>query len=165
MGIDSTFGLAFAKSQIAAGDRLPDSGTVFFSLADRDKSAGLVAARRFAELGFSVVATAGTAARFENEGVPIKGIVAKVGEPTGGDAVDLISSGQVDLVVNTPRGRGPRADGAHIRTAANVHGVPCLTTVAAALAAAAGIADWQEHPLSVRSLQEFHRGDQLRLPL
>ena len=91
--------------------------------------------------------------------------MAKVGDPTGSDAVELISSGKVDMVVNTPRGRGPRADGVHIRTAANVHGVPCVTTVAAALAAAAGIADWMSNDLRVRSLQEYHEGDQLRLPL
>jgi carbamoyl-phosphate synthase large subunit len=165
MGIDTTFGLAFAKSQIAAGDRLPERGTVFFSLAERDKASGIVAARRFVEMGFSVVATAGTAAAFEEHGVPVEGIIAKVGETIGTDAVDLISSGKVDLVVNTPRGRGPRADGAYIRTAANVHQVPCLTTVAAALAAAAGIAEWSAHGLAVRSLQEFHEGDQLRLKL
>jgi carbamoyl-phosphate synthase large subunit len=165
MGIDDSFGLAFAKSQIAAGDRLPERGTVFFSLAERDKASGIVAARRFVEMGFSVVATAGTAAAFEEHGVPVEGIIAKVGETIGTDAVDLISSGKVDLVVNTPRGRGPRADGAYIRTAANVHQVPCLTTVAAALAAAAGIAEWSAHGLSVRSLQEFHEGDQLRLKL
>jgi len=165
MGIDDRFGLAFAKSQMAAGNRLPTSGTVFFSLADRDKAAGLVAARRFAELGFSIVATAGTADALEQLGVAVASVVAKVGDPTGSDAVELISGGKVDMVVNTPRGRGPRADGVHIRTAANVHGVPCVTTVAAALAAAAGIADWSSNELRVRSLQEYHQGDQLRLPL
>ena len=72
------------------------------------------------------------------------------------DAVELIASGKVQLVVNTPRGRGPRADGAHIRRAASAHRVPCLTTVAAARAAAAGIADWGRHRLEVRSLQEHH---------
>ncbi len=166
MGIDTTFGLAFAKSQIAAGDRLPESGSVFFSLAGRDKEAGLLAATRFVELGFSLAATSGTAAFLEAHGVPVETVVEKLSD--GGDgptAVDLIASGKVQLVVNTPRGRGPRADGAYIRTAANVHEVPCLTTVAAARAAAAGIADWGEHPLSVRSLQEFLEGDQLRLPL
>ena len=89
----------------------------------------------------------------------------KLGEAIGTNAVDLISSGKVDLVVNTPRGRGPRADGAYIRTAANVHNVPCLTTVAAALAAAGGIADWLSTGLTVRSLQEFLEEDQLQLPL
>lgn len=164
MGIDRSFGLAFAKSQAAAGNRLPDRGTVFLSLADRDKPAGLRAARRFAELGFSLVATAGTAAALEVEGIPVEAVVGKVGEETAGmDAVDLISSGKVDLVVNTPRGRGPRADGAHIRRAATVHAVACLTTVAAALAAAAGIAEWTSRRPSVRSLQHYHRDGQLRL--
>jgi carbamoyl-phosphate synthase large subunit len=165
MGVDRSFGLAFAKSQMAAGDRLPDSGTVLFSLADRDKPDGAAAARRFVELGFSIVATPGTAAYFEERSVPVESTIVKLGEAVGTNAVELLSSGKVDLVVNTPRGRGPRADGAYIRTAANVHNVPCLTTVAAALAAAAGIADWATHGLSVRSLQEFHEGDQLRLKL
>ncbi|HVF76568.1 MAG TPA: carbamoyl-phosphate synthase large subunit [Acidimicrobiales bacterium] len=165
MGIDTTFGLAFAKSQIAAGDQLPDSGSVFFSLADRDKPAGLAAATKFVELGFSLAATAGTAAYLEANGVPVDTVVGKVGEGDGETAVELITSGKVQLVVNTPRGRGPRADGAYIRTTANVHNVPCLTTVAAARAAAAGIADWGRHELSVRSLQEYLEGDQLRLPV
>jgi carbamoyl-phosphate synthase large subunit len=165
MGIDATVGLAFAKSQSAAGDRLPEQGTVFFSLADRDKGGGLVAARRFVELGFSVVATAGTARHLEEHGVPVKGLVAKVGEGDGqgASAVELIAGGDIDLVVNTPRGRGPRADGSYIRQAANIHNVPCLTTVAAALAAAGGIADWATYGLSVKSLQEYHGGGQLRL--
>ena len=170
MGIDGTFGLAFAKSQMAAGDRLPERGTVFLSLADRDKEAGLVAARRFADLGFGLVATAGTAEFLRSRGVAVAQIVAKVGQPEGAgvDAVDLIAGGEVDLVVNTPRGRGPRSDGAHIRTAAGVYRVPCLTTVAAAVAAANGMADWAAHELGVRSLQEFHAGAadvQLRLEL
>ncbi len=159
MGIGATFGLAFAKSQIAAGNRLPVSGTVFFSLADRDKGPGLDAARQFASLGFDLAATSGTAARLEAEGIPVATVVAKVGDSHPGvvDAVELIAGGKVQLVVNTPRGRGPRADGLHIRATALAHMVPCLTTVAAARAAAAGIADWVSHPLSVRSLQEYHR--------
>ncbi len=158
MGIDRTFGLAFAKSQIAAGNRLPSGGAVFLSLADRDKEAGVGAARGFAELGFALVATEGTADFLERHGVAVETRVAKVGQPGPGtlDAVELIASGKVHLVVNTPRGRGPRADGAHIRRAASAHRVPCLTTVAAARAAAAGIADWGRHRLEVRSLQEHH---------
>jgi carbamoyl-phosphate synthase large subunit len=159
MGIGSTFGLAFAKSQIAAGNRLPVSGTVFLSLADRDKASGLEAARQFAALGFDLAATSGTASMLEAEGIPVSTVVAKVGDAHPGvvDAVELIAGGKVQLVVNTPRGRGPRADGLHIRASALAHMVPCLTTVAAARAAAAGIADWISHPLSVRSLQEYHR--------
>ncbi|HEV2767537.1 MAG TPA: carbamoyl-phosphate synthase large subunit [Acidimicrobiales bacterium] len=156
MGIDRSFGLAFAKSQIAAGDQLPEKGAVFLSLADRDKPAGLAAARRFAELGFAIAATTGTAAFLHDQGVVVATVVGKLGD--GGDgstAVDLIASGMVDLVVNTPRGGGPRADGDYIRAAAAVHHLPCLTTVAAALAAANGMADWAEHGLAVRSLQEW----------
>ena len=156
MGIGTTFGLAFAKSQIAAGTRLPSSGTVFLSLADRDKAAGFEAARMFAELGFDLAATSGTAAYLESNGVQVSTVVGKVGETGAADAVELISSGHVQLVVNTPRGRGPRADGLHIRSSALLHQVPCLTTVAAARAAAAGIADWERHGLSVVSLQEVH---------
>jgi carbamoyl-phosphate synthase large subunit len=94
------------------------------------------------------------------EGISVGTVVAKVGEshPGNVDAVELIAGGKVQLVVNTPRGRGPRADGDHIRSTSLSHGVPCLTTVAAARAAAAGIADWVSHPLSVRSLQEYHAG-------
>ncbi len=136
---------------------------MFFSLADRDKHVGLAAARRFADLGFGIVATAGTAAACVAEGIPIEAVVAKIGEQQGVDAVDLISSGRVDLVVNTPRGRGPRADGNHIRRAAVAHQVPALTTAAAALAAAAGIAESTSRAATVRSLQEYHADGQLRL--
>lgn len=158
MGIGSTFGLAFAKSQIAAGNRLPVDGTVFLSLADRDKPVGLDAARQFVSLGFALAATSGTAAMLESEGIPVATVVAKVGDHGAGgvDAVELISGGKVQLVVNTPRGSGPRADGNHIRSAALAHQVPCLTTVAAFRAAAAGITDWISHPLTVKSLQEYH---------
>ena len=168
MGIDLTAGLAFAKSQIAAGAPLPAKGTVLLSLADRDKEAGVAAAQMFVELGFSIVATAGTAAFLVERGVEVSVVAAKLGEPEGVDVVELISSGQVQLVVNSPRGRGPRADGDHIRRAAGVQGVPLLTTGSAGLAAALGMADWARHPLRVRSLQEYHQGittDQLELPL
>jgi carbamoyl-phosphate synthase large subunit len=157
MGIDLTPGLAFNKSQIAAGCDLPESGTVFFSLADRDKRAGLEAARGLVDLGLDIVATSGTAAHLRDNGVPVTDIVAKLGE-NGTDAVELIWSGAIQLVVNSPRGRGPRADGEHIRAAASAHGIPLLTTAAAALAAARGLADWRHYPLEVRTLQEYHRG-------
>jgi carbamoyl-phosphate synthase large subunit len=172
MGIDSSFGLAFAKSQAAAGDELPAAGTVFFSLADRDKAAGVAVARRFVQLGFRIAATFGTASYFRADGVPVETVVAKVSaagespDPSGFvgvDAVALLRDGKVDLVVNTPRGRGPRADGAYIRRAANQHRVACLTTVAAARAAAAGIADRAASALQVRSLQEYHQSEQLPL--
>jgi len=156
MGIGRTFGLAFAKSQMAAGNRLPSEGTVLLSLADRDKLAGFEPARALAELGFELAATSGTAAFMESRGLPVGTVVGRVGEIGVADAVALISSGRVQLVVNTPRGQGSRADGVRIRSAALLHQVPCLTTVAAARAAAAGIADWRKHPMSVASLQELH---------
>jgi carbamoyl-phosphate synthase large subunit len=162
MGIDRSFGMAFGKSQAGAGNRLPTRGTVFLSLADHDKELGLRIAQRFAELGFAIVATVGTAAELESNGVPVDTVVAKVGEAVGVDAVELISSGKVDLVVNTPRGSGPRADGMHIRRAALVNGVACVTTVAAGAAAVAGIAEELEREPDVRSLQEYHADAQLR---
>jgi carbamoyl-phosphate synthase large subunit len=157
MGVDVTFGLAFAKSQMAAGTRLPDSGTVFLSLADRDKPAGLEVARIFAAMGFSIAATLGTAGYFRSEGLAVDTLVAKVGEEgVASDAVELLAQGKVQLVINTPRGLGPRADGQHIRMASVAYHVPCLTTLAAARAAAGGMADARAHPLVVRSLQELH---------
>jgi carbamoyl-phosphate synthase large subunit len=160
MGIDRSFGLAFAKSQIAAGDGLPLGGTVFMSLADRDKETGLDAARGFLELGFDIAATEGTAAYLRGEGLEVAIVVAKLSEEgreisAGVDAVELIGAGKVQLVVNTPRGRGPRADGHRIRSAATAHRVPCLTTAAAARAAAVGLGEWLSNPLTVRPLQEF----------
>ena len=158
MGIDTTFGLAFAKSQIAAGDRLPEHGTVFISVADRDKALAVEAARSFARLGFAIAATSGTADALEAGGVEVKTRVAKLGIEEGTTAVDLIEAGEITLVVNSPKGRGPRADGSYIRSAAGVAGIPCLTTAAAGLAAANGMADWAVHELRVRPLQEFHAG-------
>jgi carbamoyl-phosphate synthase large subunit len=163
MGIDTNFGMAFAKSQLAAGNGLPTEGAVFFSLADRDKETGAAAAAKFAELGFDIIATVGTAAFLRERGIHVTEEVAKVGEHRGSDAVELIESGRVQLVVNTPRGRGPRADGQHIRTTANVRNVPCLTTAAAARAAAFGIAALKDGPLQVCPLQDHHANTQQRL--
>ncbi len=166
MGIDMTEGMAFAKSQLAAGDRMPLEGTVFMSLADRDKPVGLRAASKFAELGFEIVATSGTAEFLGSNGIEVAEVVAKLTTPSadgddiaadgpGVDGVELIAAGRVDLVVNSPRGRGPRADGAHIRRAAAANRVPLMTTAAAAFAAAKGIEELRKNELDVRSLQEY----------
>ncbi len=160
MGIDLTSGLAFMKSQLSAGTRLPEAGpnvTVFMSLADRDKTLGASVGRGFQELGFSIVATSGTAAVLQAAGVEVSTIVSKLGESGGVHAVELIERGDVQLVVNSPRGRRPRADGAHIRAAAGLANVPLLTTAAAAMAAVEGLRDWARYPLRVRSLQEYHQ--------
>jgi len=160
MGIDLTPGLAFVKSQLSAGTRLPESGTIFMSLADRDKAVGITAAKGFRELGFDLAATSGTAATLRADGIEVAVDVAKLGdeEAEGVDAVSLIQDGKVQLVINSPRGRGPRADGEHIRAAAGLANVPLLTTGAAAVAAANGMRDWKTYPLAVRSLQEYHKG-------
>ncbi len=158
MGIDLTPGLAFVKSQLSAGTRLPESGTVFMSLADRDKHVGIAAAELLTAMGFAIAATSGTAASLREAGLTVEFDVAKLGDADGENAVDLIQRGDIDLVVNSPRGRGPRADGDHIRSAAGLASVPLLTTGAAALAAAKGMRDWKRYPLAVRSLQEYHRG-------
>ncbi len=167
MGIDLRPGLAFAKSQIAAGAPLPDTGRVLMSLADQDKPAGIAIARVFGGLGLGILATPGTAEALSAAGVTVESVVAKVGEGIP-DVVEMIETGQVQLVVNTPKGQGSRADGEHIRRAASRNRVPLLTTAAAGVAAADGMADWSRHRLEVRSLQEYHRGvgsDQLTLEL
>ena len=162
MGIDATTGLAFTKSQMAAGGALPETGQIFFSLADRDKVVGVDAARVFTELGFKIAATTGTADSLEASGIPVARRCAKVTSESGATdtddptAVDLIAAGEIQLVVNSPRGRGPRADGAYIRAAAGAAGVPLLTTGSAALAAARGMSEWLSTPLGVRPLQSYH---------
>ena len=157
MGIDTTFGLAFYKAELAAGTVLPTEGTVFLSLADTDKPAGLVVAKRLRELGLGVAATQGTADFLARFGNPVDEVVAKVSEGDGKTAVDLIGAGAVTFVVNTPEGRGGRSDGEHIRKACTLHGVACVTTVAAALAAVHGLAERRDAALEVRSLQEHHQ--------
>ena len=156
MGVDENFGLAFMKSQMAAGTTLPMEGTVFFSVADRDKPQGLEIARMYRDLGFELAATLGTAGYLRSNGIEVSHLVAKIGEEgLAKDAVAMLSSGEVHLVINTPRGGGPRSDGMHIRSTALVHGVPCLTTLAAARAAALGIAAARNRPIVVRSLQSL----------
>lgn len=158
MGIGESFGIAFAKAQLAAGTRLPDSGQVFMSLAHRDKSQGLELARQLSGLGFRIAATLGTAGYLRSNAVRVETLVGKIGfADVGADAVSMIESGEVQLVVNTPSGGGARADGASIRTTCVIHSVPCLTTMAAGFAAAKGIADTRSQGWRVHSLQELHQ--------
>jgi len=156
MGIDSSFGRAFYKAELAAGTVLPSSGTVFLSLADVDKPAGIVVAKRLRELGFGIVATPGTADYLAHFGQPVDAVVGKVSEGAAVTAVNLIASGEISFVINTPQGRGGRTDGEAIRKAANVNRVSSVTTVEAALAAVRGMAEIGAGPLEVRSLQEHH---------
>ena len=158
MGIDTTFGLAFYKAELAAGTVLPTEGTVFLSLADGDKPAGIVVARRLRELGLGIAATTGTADYLASFGVGVDAVVGKVSDGHGINAVNLIASGDIAFVVNTPQGQGggARSDGEKIRKAAITHRVSSVTTVEAALAAVQGMAEHVGHALSVRSLQEYH---------
>jgi carbamoyl-phosphate synthase large subunit len=156
MGIDVTFGKAFFKAELAAGTLLPAEGTVFLSLADGDKPAGLVVAKRLRELGLGIAATAGTAAYLARFDQPVDLVVGKVSEGDELTAVDLIADGKVSFVINTPQGRGGRTDGEQIRKTANSNRVSSVTTVAAALAAVQGMAEQAGDHMTVRPLQEFH---------
>jgi carbamoyl-phosphate synthase large subunit len=149
---------------VAAGHALPMSGTVFVSVANRDKRAIVFPAKRLADLGFTVLATTGTAGVLRRAGIPVAA-VAKVSESSEGaedNVAELISGGRIDLVINTPFGRGPRTDGYHIRTAAAAAGVPCLTTMQGAFAAVRGIEALREGATEPVSIQEHHAGARAR---
>ncbi len=158
MGIADTFGEAFAKSQSASFGALPTSGRIFLSLSDRDKESSIEPARRLIEMGFELVTTSGTHSFLEKNGVASTQ-VRKHSEGAGSDgaltSVELIHQGGVNLVINTPLGRGSKQDGWLIRTAAVQRSVPCITTIAGFKAAVAGIHDLQTKPLSIRSVQEW----------
>jgi carbamoyl-phosphate synthase large subunit len=158
MGIAETFGESYSKSQISAFGPLPKSGQVFISLADKDKASGIEPARALAAMGFGLIATAGTAKALDEHGIKTA-TVRKNSEGPGlfGErtAVDLITSGSIDLVINTPVGRGTRQDGWLIRTAAVQRSIPCITTTAGFNAAVSGIESLQKGEFSVRPLQDW----------
>jgi carbamoyl-phosphate synthase large subunit len=155
MGIAADFPTAFGKAQAAAGVALPTRGSVFISVCDTDKPAATQLAARMHDLGFGVLATRGTAQAIRRMGVPVEQL-NKIGEGSP-HVVDRINAGDVDLLINTPIGRGARTDGWEIRRAAIEHGVPCITTMTGASAAARAIGAAQESDASVQSLQELHR--------
>ena len=161
MGIDDSFARAFAKSQFAAGTTLPESGLVFVSLNDRDKLGGVDVVKGLTSLGLKIVATVGTADFLKSHGCEVSRVVGKFserksGSNTGDDAVKLIESGEIALVINTPRGYGTRNDGEAIRKAANTCRVSVVTTLSAATAAVQGMIEQRNRPFTVMSLQEFH---------
>jgi carbamoyl-phosphate synthase large subunit len=157
MGIDAGFGTAFAKSQSAAYGSLPTKGKAFVSVANRDKRAIIFPVKRLADLGFEILATEGTAQVLRRNGV-VASVVRKHSDGTGPDGeptiVQRIIDGEVDLIVNTPWGVGPRVDGYEIRTAAVMRGVPCMTTVQGLAACVQGIEALLRGDIGVRSLQE-----------
>jgi carbamoyl-phosphate synthase large subunit len=161
MGIDHDFGSAFAKSQTAAYGSLPTEGTVFVSVANRDKRSLVFPVKRLADLGFRVLATEGTAEMLRRNGIPCD-VVRKHFEAPGEGrpqmtAIDAINAGEVAMVINTPYGNsGPRIDGYEIRSAAVAMNIPCITTVQGASAAVQGIEAAIRGDIGVRSLQELH---------
>ena len=154
MGISQRFGNAFAKAWISAGHRLPQSGTAFISVNDRDKDAMAPIAARLVELGFQVCATGGTAEHLQAHGLPVKR-VNKVHEGRP-HIVDHLINREIDLVVNTPLGRASHEDDALIRQSALKFDIPCITTISGARAAVEGIAALLDQGLDVHSLQELH---------
>ena len=160
MAIAPDFPTAYAKAVRAVGHQLPERGTAdrvpraFITVCDRDKPAATLLAQRLHDMGFEVLATPGTARRITQLGIPVT-VVAKVGQEDGAESVvDLIREHRVDLIVNTPVGRGARADGYQIRSAAISARVPCITTLAGASAAVQAIARaWKVEP---KPLQELH---------
>ena len=154
MGIARDFPSAFGKAQTAAGVALPDEGTVFITVTDTDKPAATQLAARFHDVGFSIIATRGTAQAISRMGIPVRAI-NKIAEGSP-NVVDFIRDREVDLVINTPTGSGARSDGYEIRSAAVRRGIPCLTTMTGASAAARAIFAQRREATEPRSLQELH---------
>ena len=150
MGVAANFGEAFAKAQLSAGQMLPTGGTVFFTVNDHDKQAVIALARRYVDLGFKIVATEGTANVLEGAGLIVERVFkVKEGRP---NVVDLIKGDRIQLIVNTPRGQDTFFDEKAIRRAAVLARIPTITTLAAAQAAAEGIAAMQRHRVTVYAL-------------
>lgn len=156
MGIDEDLGIAYAKSQMAAGTPLPLSGTVFISVSDAHKKEVASVAKLFVELGFDLVATSGTASVLEKAGLKVKRIF-KIGEGRP-NTLDYLKNRQIQLVINTPSGQQPRADEVKIRTTAVYTNTPIMTTLSGAKAAALGIASMKKSGYTVKTLQEYHHG-------
>jgi carbamoyl-phosphate synthase large subunit len=156
MGIDSTYGLAFAKAQLAAGQRLPLSGTVFLSVKDKDKKAVLYTASRLHTLGFRILATSGTSAFLAHHRVPTQRVnKVREGRP---HILDMIKNGEVDLVINTTSHKKTISESYDIRRAALTFNIPYTTTVEGATATALAIESMIAGALDVKTLQEYHGG-------
>jgi carbamoyl-phosphate synthase large subunit len=155
MGIDTDFGMAFAKSQIGAGLNIPLKGRVFISVMNKDKRSIIFVAKKLIDLGFEIVATKGTAKVLVNNGIPVQ-TVFKVGEGRP-DIVDRIKNGEIALVINTPSGKKPKADEVAIRSESVAHNIPCITTLFGAEAVVNGI-ESLKRGMSVTSIQEYHQG-------
>ena len=163
MGVGENFGEAFAKAQLSAGTPLPESGTVFVSVNDRDKAAAVEVARTLAEFGFKLAATRGTAAALRAAGLQAK-TVLKVNEGRP-NAVDLLKAGSIQLVIYTSTGAHSFSDERAIRRTTVAHRIPCITTLSGARAAAEAVASRRRDPIRVWSLQEIHARAGQKLPV
>ncbi len=154
MGIGEDWGVAYAKSQMAAAPALPQKGRIFISVRDSDKKIVLPLAHGFSELGFELCATSGTARVLQENGIKVQALFKLAeGRP---NVLDMIKNGEVQLIVNTPAGKTPRVDEVRIRSAAVAQKIPIMTTLASANAALLGIQAFREKGLTVRPLQEYH---------
>ena len=155
MGIDIDFGVAFAKSQISAGTSIPLKGRVFISVMNKDKRAIVFVAKKLADLGFELIATRGTAKVLMNNGIEVQ-TVFKVGEGRP-DILDRMKNGEIQLVINTPSGKKPKADEVVIRSQAVAHNIPIITTLSGAEAVVNGIESLLKKGIAVHSIQEYHQ--------
>jgi carbamoyl-phosphate synthase large subunit len=154
MGLDKDLGIAYAKSQMAAGSPLPLSGSVFLSVSQAHKAKVVEVGKGFADLGFELVATEGTATVLERAGLKVRRVPKLMeGRP---NAIDLLKNREIQLVINTPSGANPRADEIKIRTTAVYTGTPIMTTISGAMAAILGISALKKQGYQVRALQEYH---------
>jgi carbamoyl-phosphate synthase large subunit len=156
MGIDDTFGLAYAKSQIAAGQKMPLSGNVFISVKDQDKRNVIFVAKKLSDLGFKLCATSGTAHVLEQNDIPVE-IVPKLHEGLRPNIIDRIKNGSINLMINTPKGKATKEDETKIRSTAIIYGVPIITTIAGAQATVNGIEALKKKKVDVKSIQEYHK--------
>ena len=157
MGIDTSFGVAYAKSQIAAGQKLPKKGNVFISVKNEDKKHIVPIAQKLLDLGFKIFATSGTAEVLEKKDLPVE-TLPKLHEGTRPNIIDLIKDDAVNLMINTPGGKATKVDETTIRSHALLYGVPLITTIAGAQASVNGIENLVKNPkISVKSLQEYHK--------
>jgi len=153
MGIDSDFGKAFAKAELAAGQKLPLSGTVFFSMNDRDKPNVIPVVREFIDLGFRIIATEGTRKALRAEGLEVE-LILKLHEGRP-HILDQVKNEQVQLMINTPSGEEAQMDGRLLRRSALTYKVPMITTIAGARATAAAIRSLQSQSMEVKALQDY----------
>ena len=154
MGIDSSFGIAFAKTQISTNQVFPTSGSVFISVNDKDKDAIIGIARKLSQLGFNIISTKGTGDTLEEKGIKChKVLKIREGRP---NVLDMIKNGEIDLIINTPEGSVARSDGYYLRTAAVLHNVPSVTTISGASALVQGIQEMKYNSkVKVKPIQEY----------